>query len=206
MTLATLRKPYQLAAGVFLASVLISARAEVCPNALDYLDSTFLAAKQTLTKHFAGRFYVNGPGCSENDYELDLNDPRDIADCSLSGRRKLTHFTVIGFSDIDAPFNVRYIFDGPAPSITEISALLGGLQLESTKEIPSPLRRLFRQPRQSDLYLSTDKKYLVRVFEEHFQQKISHTIMVVKLLTIASARENISVCLRAHGISPDEDN
>lgn len=191
-----------VAASVVLASESTSARAEVCPNALDYLGSTFTAAKQTLSKHFADRFYVNGPGCSYNDYELDLNDPRDMTRCSLGDRRGLEVFTVIGFSDIDIPLNVRYIFDGPTASASEVSTLLGGLKLVPTTEIPSPLRRLFGQSQQGDFYRSTDGKYLVRVFPER-GQRVGHTIMVINLPAIAPARENISTCVsRLYGTPP----
>lgn len=206
MVIATTIKSCLLATGVVLISGSARAKAEVCPNALDYLGSTFVAAKRTLTKHFADRFYVNGPGCSNNDYELDLNDPHDVKGCSLDRGQRLKRFTVIGFSDVDIPFNVRYIFDGPAATVTEISALLGGLKLEPTTEIPGPLRRLFRQPQQSKLYRSTDTNYLVRTFEERTGQQVSHTIMVIRLQSITPARENISKCLRAYGISADDDD
>jgi len=173
-------------------SVLLATAVQAdCPVALPYLQTTFSAAKVQFARIYGDRYYYNGPGCSGNDFELVPNDPNDLAACQIGGR-PLKTFGLIGFTDLDLPLSVRYIFAGEPISKTEAEGLLRQ-KLVPAEGIPEPFGQLFSKEYSAELYRTEKGNYLVRSSVD----PTGPTLMIIRAATIKPAATNIAVCVDA---------
>jgi hypothetical protein len=184
----------------------VAAAPSSCPSATEYLNGNFSAARSAFADHYGKKFYVNGPGCMDADYQLTPSDPSDLSSCVVASGGHLKRFIVNGTDEPDRIAYVGYVFEGGSVSEADISLLLGGAPLEATTEAPFPLQGMFARDPDGRLYKSLDGRLLVRLASEPNprpswdKQQPVHVVTVYNFAVIAHPTEGMMRCYRAYGV------